>query len=153
MKKLNELGGLRAFRVDTITFGPEGDENGNCIVHIAIPENFLPIALSGKIGALLIPATDQVTNNPTGIVKFDYTANYDGTPTQYTANWNKWQANVGSKAKTTPELRFNGDDTYESILSEGFEEVYRDENKYFITAKPDIPLYVIGVATTLFEEN
>lgn len=153
MKKLNELGGLRAFRVDTITFGPDADESGNAHVHISIPENFLPIALTGKIGALLIPATGEVTKNPTGIVRFHYIANYDGTPTRYDANWTNWNADVGSKAETTPELRFNGDDTPDSILDEGFEKISKNELDGSIIAKPDIPLYVIGVATTLYEEN
>ena len=156
MKKLNELGGLRAFRVDTIKFGPNpyDTQSDNAGVYINLPENFLPIALTGKIGALLIPENGSSTKSTTQTISFCYNFQRSNDRTSFDqAIWTGWGATVGESGYTTPELYFAGDDTVSSILSEGFEEVYEDEIDHTIIAKPDIPLYVIGVTTSLNEEN
>lgn len=145
MKRLNELGGLRAFRVDAITFGPETDSDGNSIAHIAIPKNFLPIAMTGKIGALLIPSTESPTKNPTEIIKFSPNA-----------TWKGWNVNIGEHGYTTPELCINTDLTYDIVGVEGFTDIVYGEDEVegsYATAKPDTPLYIIGVNTSLNQKN
>lgn len=157
MKSLNELGGLRAFRVDAITFGPDADGNGNLIAHIAIPENFLPIALTGKIGALLIPATGSLTQNPTQTIEFS--SNFIRGPEGVSFNsamWTGWNASIGEKGFTTPELRITTDMTISDLEGEGFIDIIirKNENgRDYATAKPEIPLYIIGVNTSLNQEN
>lgn len=154
MKKLNELGGLRAFRVDTITFGPEADSEGNAVAHIAIPENFLPIALTGKIGALLIPATGSIIQNPTQPIEFSYNFSRgdDGTSSDM-ATWTGWSASIGERGYTTPELRINTDQIYNDVHYEGFTIITINMDTSISTAKPDIPLYIIGVTTSLNQES
>lgn len=157
MKSLNELGGLRAFRVDTITFGPDSDADGNIIAHIAIPENFLPIALTGKIGALLIPATGSLTQNPTQTIEFcsNFVRNAQGTSFN-SATWTGWNASIGEKSYTTTELRITTDMTIDDIDAEGFTDIILRKNesgRNYATAKPEIPLYIIGVNTSLNQEN
>ena len=157
MKSLNELGGLRAFRVDTITFGPETDSEGNSIAHIAIPENFLPIAMTGKIGALLIPATGSLTQNPTQTIEFcsNFVRGSHGTSFDL-ATWTGWNANIGEKGYTAPELRINTDLTYDIVGVEGFTDIVYGEDEVegsYATAKPDTPLYIIGVNTSLNQKN
>ena len=157
MKKLNELGGLRAFRVDTITFGPDNDQDGNIIAHIAIPENFLPIALTGKIGALLIPATGSLTQNPTQTIEFS--SNFVRGPEGVSFNsatWTGWNASIGENDFTTPELRITTDMTIDDLGGEGFTDIIVRKNesgRNYATAKPEIPLYIIGVNTSLNQEN
>lgn len=152
MKRLNELGGLRAFRVDTIAFvGPNTTEN--CKAHILLPENFLPIALTGKIGSLLLPSDEGVNVNATQSIQFDY--NIEETVSD-NALWTGWDADLGRRSFTTPELRIGTDKSIDLITSEGFEEISKsadsDTGAITIKAKPDRPLYVVGVSSTLNTE-
>ena len=150
MKSLNELGGLRAFRVDTIGFMSDGDEDGNALALIAIPENFLPIALTGKIGALLC-SPEGVNSNETQNILFGYSTEESGSNT---AQWTGWSADIGSLAFTTPVLRIGTDKPIGLITSEGFEEISKSTYRgtIRIKAKPDRPLYVVGVSSTLNAE-